>query len=242
MNLSRALFTAAICGLFVVGSVKAQTVIQSQNNQSFDSSGEKVTLTNGSPWVEVAPAIGSTVQPYIAWGNSSITASLTTSHALLPGGECFNVGGATTIAGITSTGTATLNITQVSFCPPGLGFAGGGGGGGGGGGSVTQGTTPWVNDITQLANTNLGTPVTWGSTPSGIVLSANVNCVAGYSSSTSITSWAGGTLGAMTNYGTSPGTVLVPGVNANVTGGSITANAGTNLNTSSLALESGGNL
>ena len=50
--------------------------------------------------------------------------------------------------------------------------------GGGGGGSVTQGTTPWADDITQ---------------------------------------WANGTLGAMANYGTSPGAVAVPGVNAFVT-------------------------
>ena len=34
-----------------------------------------------------------------------------------------------------------------------------------------------------------------------------------------ITSWAGGTLGAMANYGTSPGAVLVPGMNAYITGG-----------------------
>src|ERR1019366_5189945 len=33
----------------------------------------------------------------------------------------------------------------------------------------------------------------------------------------SITTWATGTLGAMANYGTSPGAVLVPGVNAFVT-------------------------
>jgi len=32
-----------------------------------------------------------------------------------------------------------------------------------------------------------------------------------------VTTWAGGTLGAMANYGTSPGAVLVPGVNAFVT-------------------------
>ena len=32
-----------------------------------------------------------------------------------------------------------------------------------------------------------------------------------------ITGWAGGTLGAMANYGTSPGAVLVPGVNAFIT-------------------------
>ncbi len=38
----------------------------------------------------------------------------------------------------------------------------------------------------------------------------------------SITTWATGTLGAMANYGTSPGAVLVPGVNAYVTAGAIT--------------------
>src|SRR5271170_6436201 len=32
-----------------------------------------------------------------------------------------------------------------------------------------------------------------------------------------VTSWAGGTLGAMANYGTSPGAVLVPGANVFVT-------------------------
>ncbi len=62
------------------------------------------------------------------------------------------------------------------------------------------------------------------------------NCT-GCSASGAITSWAGGTLGAMSNYGTSPGAVLVPGMNANVTGGAITANAGTNLNTSLLATD-----
>lgn len=36
-------------------------------------------------------------------------------------------------------------------------------------------------------------------------------------SNTAIPTWAGGTLGAMANYGTSPGAVLVPGVNAFVT-------------------------
>lgn len=34
---------------------------------------------------------------------------------------------------------------------------------------------------------------------------------------TSVTTWATGTLGAMANYGTSPGAVLVPGVNAFIT-------------------------
>ncbi len=37
----------------------------------------------------------------------------------------------------------------------------------------------------------------------------------------SITTWGGGTLGAMANYGTSPGAVLVPGVNAFITNTSL---------------------
>lgn len=38
---------------------------------------------------------------------------------------------------------------------------------------------------------------------------------------TNIYGWAGGVLGAMSNYGTSPGAVLVPGVNSWITGGSL---------------------
>jgi hypothetical protein len=54
----------------------------------------------------------------------------------------------------------------------------------------------------------------------------------------SITTWGGGTLGAMANYGSTPGAVLVPGVNAFITNTpTVTANAGTNLNTSALALD-----
>jgi hypothetical protein len=58
-------------------------------------------------------------------------------------------------------------------------------GGGGGGGSVTQGTVPWVDDVTQWANVALGSP---------------------------------------SNYGTSPGAVEVPGVNAFITNSPSIAN------------------
>jgi hypothetical protein len=44
------------------------------------------------------------------------------------------------------------------------------------------------------------------------------------------TSWAGGTLGAMANYGTSPGAVLVPGVNASVTASVLPTGAATSAN------------
>lgn len=47
--------------------------------------------------------------------------------------------------------------------------------GGGGGGSVTQGTTPWVDNITQLGNVVLGGATAWGVAPSGNVIGVNAN-------------------------------------------------------------------
>lgn len=85
------------------------------------------------------------------------------------------------IAGLTNvkysltalTGTnVTLKASFTAATPSGAG------GSGGGGGSVTQGTSPWVDNITQWNSVNLGSP---------------------------------------SNYGTSPGAVAVPGVNAFVT-------------------------
>lgn len=50
---------------------------------------------------------------------------------------------------------------------------------GGGGGSVTQGTSPWVDNVTQWASTALAVPTAWGTPPSGNVIGANVNIAAG---------------------------------------------------------------
>lgn len=44
-----------------------------------------------------------------------------------------------------------------------------------------------------------------------------VSCATGPTCPVSVTTWGGGTLGAMANYGTTPGAVLVPGVNAFIT-------------------------
>ena len=46
---------------------------------------------------------------------------------------------------------------------------------GGGGGSVTQGTTPWVDNITQWASVSLGAATAWGTAPSGNVPGVNAN-------------------------------------------------------------------
>jgi hypothetical protein len=59
-------------------------------------------------------------------------------------------------------------------------------------------------NLTQVNSTVLGTPVSWGSTPSGIVLSANVNCITGCSASG--TTFAQGGATAPTNAGLAGGT------------------------------------
>jgi hypothetical protein len=53
----------------------------------------------------------------------------------------------------------------------------------------------------------------------------------------SVPTWAGGTLGAMANYGTSPGAVLVPGVNAFVTNSNANGSA-TSANSSPVVIAS----
>jgi len=65
-----------------------------------------------------------------------------------------------------------------AFADPNVPTGGGSGGGGGGGGSVTQGTVPWVDDITQWANTVLGAATAWGTAPSGNVPGVNANVLA----------------------------------------------------------------
>jgi hypothetical protein len=47
--------------------------------------------------------------------------------------------------------------------------------GGGGGGSVTQGTSPWVDNITQWASVTLGAATAWGTAPTGNVPGVNAN-------------------------------------------------------------------
>jgi hypothetical protein len=61
---------------------------------------------------------------------------------------------------------------------------------------------------------------------SGLATGAVGGAGGGGGGSSAITTWAGGTLGAMANYGTSPGAVLVPGVNASITNAP-TVNLGT---------------
>lgn len=117
---------------------------------SVTTSNSTGTLPTGSPIV-IADNVGANAA-YCALG-----ASATTSSKYIPAGSSFPfiVIGATQLTCITSSSTTTINMTAGYGN---AGSSGGGASGGGGGGSVTQGTSPWVDNITQLGGNaiNLG--------------------------------------------------------------------------------------
>jgi hypothetical protein len=78
----------------------------------------------------------------------------------------YSVGSNTYLNCIDQTGSAS-NVVVVSG-GSGLFAGAGGGGSGAGGGAVTQGTVPWVDDITQWANVALGAPSIFGTSPGGV--------------------------------------------------------------------------
>jgi hypothetical protein len=93
-------------------------------------------------------------------------------------------------------------------------------------GAVTASPTAnTLADRLKTINTTLGTPFQAGGSIGNTTIA--VTNAGTFAVQAPITSWAGGTLGSMANYGTSPGAVLVPGVNAYVTNSpAITGNVG----------------
>lgn len=81
------------------------------------------------------------------------------------------------------------------------------------GGRGTAGSAAGGVLTVQGSASGTAVPVSLASVPSHAVTNAGTFAV----QSNGFTSWAGGTLGAMAAYGTSPGAVNVPGVNAYVT-------------------------
>ena len=63
--------------------------------------------------------------------------------------------------------------------------------------AMDTGRNLFVN-LAELSGTALGTPVAWGSTPSGVVLGANVDCILGCGGSLSQGSTTSGQLGSLT--------------------------------------------
>jgi len=110
--------------------------------------------------------------------------------------------------------------------------------GGAGGGAITAASGSYSSGAFASGSIASGAMVDLGSQADAAWTTGSGSLIAvakTIANATGPTSWAAGTLGAMANYGTSPGAVLVPGMNAFITNTpTVTANAGTNLNTSAL--------
>lgn len=183
------------------------------------------------PAVVIWPTSGSTQEVFYALGGSSVAATVPTgsplvgSPALFPGGICYlSTPNNSYVAAITASSSSTLRISQMTACPPGIGFAGGGGGGGGGGGNVTI-----VNPVDG----------------SGYV---QVNCIVGCNGANASVGLTGGAVPTSATYlgmlvggnltgvpGTANGLKVDGSAVTQPVSGTVTANAGTNLNTSTLA-------
>lgn len=97
---------------------------------------------------------------YLNFGTDNTVAATVTANTWLKSGACssydlypfFSPTKFTWVAAIAGTSTTTLTVETGTGNGPSQGA-----GGGGGGGSVTQGTSPWVDNITQWGGTNVVT-------------------------------------------------------------------------------------
>jgi hypothetical protein len=90
-------------------------------------------------------------------------------------------------------------------------------------GAATSALQTTGNTALTTINTTLGTPFQAG----GSIGNTSFAVTNAGTFASQITGWGGGTLGAMANYGTSPGAVLAPGVNAFVTNSPTVSGTGT---------------
>lgn len=212
-----------------------------------------VTGTLPAGTVIVASNTGATNLAYCKLGASATTSD----QPIQPGSWfAFTVGANSQLTCITSTSTTTVNMVGGSGLPTGAG--GGGSSGGGGGGAITAASGSYAagalssGSIASGAMVDLGViadaAATSGST--GTVsaklrlmttqlttLNSTLNSpfqaggsIGNTTFGATITAWGGSTLGAASNFGTTPGAVLVPGVNAFSFGA--TSNAGSGVATS----------
>lgn len=144
-------------------TVQSGSIVTGQASLVVGAVSANVVLGSAGPVVQVYNPGAAVV--YVKLGVGSGITAASTDTPVAPGSYIIlNTGGTSTyIAAIAPSGTPTLTIT-----------------------------------------TGTGSPIGWGGGSSG-------------GGSSAITTWAGGTLGAMANYGTSPGAILVPGVNAFIT-------------------------
>lgn len=216
MDVNGLLCTAASVSASITGF---PTVQSTGTPISVTTSSATGTLPTGA--VVVASNVGATNGAYCKLG-----ASATTSDQLIPPNSwfAFTVGANTQLSCITSTSTTTVNMVGGSGLPTG---SGGGGGGGGGGGAITAASGSIASGAMAAGSHAAGSGVDGWDLTQGAIADAVVAAGATGSVSAKLraisrdvmttNTWAGGTLGAMAAYGTSPGAVLAPGVNAFVT-------------------------
>lgn len=161
--------------------------------------GAQAQQVNNYCWIDAGPPVH--------WGPCNSTNPLAVTGSFTPSGNTTVIGPtadgspATTppvlIAGTTDgTGTGTVGVLQVTTT----------------GAATVAGPTADGSPATTA-------PVLIGGTADGSA-SGNVSVVKVDAAGLvyeAVTNWGGGALGAMANYGTSPGAVLVPGVNAFIT-------------------------
>lgn len=204
------------------------------------------TLTATASSASVALPTG-TVVLFFNNGTAAVSCTLGIGSATASAGQnviqpqswlALTVGSNTFGACIDQTGSAS-NVVALSGGAGLATGAGGGGGSGGGGGAVTAASGAYASgslssgagadgwDVTEGAKTDAKNTATDTTAVSVVSILKEISSLeqapvsravtnAG-TFATQITQWAAGTLGAMANYGTSPGAVLVPGVNAFVT-------------------------
>jgi hypothetical protein len=163
-----------------IGATKDIAVPSGSGSFAFQLTGALFTY----PSLLIVPAIGTTTEIRWVSGPNSGALANATSPVLPPGGVCYAPGSSNqyiSFYGVTV--SATVHITQVTLCPPGIGFAASSGGGG-------TGTTPSVGvigqpvpgsaDYTGIMSTT-GSLVgasgsLWGTAPTGLnVLGVNAN-------------------------------------------------------------------
>ena len=209
----------------------------------FTPNGNFTTLTVAGSSSSAAIPAGSTTVGFQNAGTTAVSCSLGVGSAtatpnqfvIQPGSTKYPVIGANTFAAcIDQTGTVTNSVVLAGGS--GLGTDSGGGGGGltASLGNNTSNVAPVATGLVGVVAYNSyfdGTNFQWGqplNAGTAGVPGSDVLSVQGIASMTPLlvnpgtvaswnTTWAGGTLGAMANYGTSPGAVLVPGINAFVT-------------------------
>lgn len=178
--------------------------------------GAQAQQVNNYCWIDAGPPVH--------WGPCNSTNPLAVTGSFTPSGNTAVVGPtadgspATTppvlIAGTTDgTGTGTVGVLQVTTT----------------GAATVAGPTADGSPATSA-------PVLIGGTADGSA-SGNVSVVkidAAGLVYEAVTNWGGTALGAMANYGTSPGAVLVPGVNAFITNTVAVTNAPSAASTSGL--------